>query len=597
MRLLLILAATMLCGGWPRPAAAEPFEVLHVLANTGGSAGGHVALRIGDHVFHYQAGRDMLLYLHRDAWPDFVNRYAVIDNRAIEASIVAIDDGDREAIRRRLEQLHLAQLQHHARLEALELQAVWTLARSGKDVPVSLDAAGLFATSTGDDPSVVPSAGVVERYGDGFLAAAVATADAKLASFLPDEVVEPPQPGVYFEHASSAEELRELLAWREGLRVLRDARPLHGKVLRRPDVMTLTAAERDQLRSLHATLRGNILRLLQSPRPDRGRALLASIARYQSVGMSLREDRLVLVDTNPLDAVLYDEHDIHRHRKLLRTLEQQNQATWHRIRNEAFAGTTINEWQLAALEDAATKYTEIRSAALDGNAIRIFEPNLTGSLRAGDIAVEPAGITEGAPEIARATADEYRSALYEVYGYDLISHNCSTELLAALQWAASGEPIIAERFEADGMTFIPAVLAGAATRNWNVSGTYRIPSFREWRVAQKREQENDMLVAVRESNRLTASVYDGSMLDDAFLFFADGAPVLRPFQGIGNLAWSAGHTVMGLLALPFDGARRAQAGLSGMFYSAPELIGFNIRKGRYDVAPPDAAQRLLEAAE
>ncbi len=92
-------------------------------------------------------------------------------------------------------------------------------------------------------------------------------------------------------------------------------------------------------------------------------------------------------------------------------------------------------------------------------------------------------------------------------------------------------------------------------------------------------------MALRESNTLTATVYEGSLQDDHFLFFADGNPWLRPALGTANLVYGLAHAAAGLLSAPLDRGRRLRGGLEGAFYSLPELVGVSIRKGRYDLAP------------
>ena len=112
-----------------------------------------------------------------------------------------------------------------------------------------------------------------------------------------------------------------------------------------------------------------------------------------------------------------------------------------------------------------------------------------------------------------------------------------------------------------------------------------LPSYRRSRVAELMREQGRLRVALRESNTWTSTVYEGSITDDAFLFFADGAPWTRPLLGTANLAYGLGQVAVGLATAPFDRGRRAWGGLRGAFYSVPEMVGFSIRKGRYDLVP------------
>jgi hypothetical protein len=129
------------------------------------------------------------------------------------------------------------------------------------------------------------------------------------------------------------------------------------------------------------------------------------------------------------------------------------------------------------------------------------------------------------------------------------------------------------------------VLARSAHRSWSVLGTRELPSWRRQLVAGFEERENPLWVKLRESNTWTSRAYRGSFRDAPFLFFTDGHVVLRPFQGVINLGYGLAEASLGVLKLPVDHGRLALAGLRSTFYSVPELVGINIRKGRYDLPP------------
>ena len=61
----------------------------------------------------------------------------------------------------------------------------------------------------------------------------------------------------------------------------------------------------------------------------------------------------------------------------------------------------------------------------------------------------------------------------------------------------------------------------------------------------------------------------------------DDVVLLRPLHGVLNLCYSLTAALGGLLTAPFDGGDRVQAGLHGAFYSLPELVFGNIRKGSF----------------
>jgi hypothetical protein len=184
---------------------------------------------------------------------------------------------------------------------------------------------------------------------------------------------------------------------------------------------------------------------------------------------------------------------------------------------------------------------------------------------------------EGAAADAAARDERLRAELAERYGYDLVSHNCATEIEAVLADATG--------IDSGPFAFIPAGLARDVAASDLARETADLPSYRRRRVAELARQEGRLRVALRESNTWTSTVYEGSITDDAFLFFADGTVWTRPLLGTGNFVYGLGQTAVGLATAPFDRGRRAWAGLRGAFYSVPEMLGFSIRKGRYDLVP------------
>ena len=59
------------------------FDYLYILANEGGSSGGHTAIRFGPDVYHFQS-EEGLLVLRRDRAEEFLYAYALLGNRTIQ---------------------------------------------------------------------------------------------------------------------------------------------------------------------------------------------------------------------------------------------------------------------------------------------------------------------------------------------------------------------------------------------------------------------------------------------------------------------------------------------------------------------------------
>ena len=104
--------------GFASTAGAASFDYLYVEANEGGSSGGHTAIALGEQTFHFQ-NRNGLLVLDRDVTRDFLHGYALVNNRTIYSSRVALGDSDRERIRATFARRYQAQSRQLDVLEAV----------------------------------------------------------------------------------------------------------------------------------------------------------------------------------------------------------------------------------------------------------------------------------------------------------------------------------------------------------------------------------------------------------------------------------------------------------------------------------------------
>ena len=90
-----------------------------------------------------------------------------------------------------------------------------------------------------------------------------------------------------------------------------------------------------------------------------------------------------------------------------------------------------------------------------------------------------------------------------------------------------------------------------------------------------------MALWLKEGNTQTTTLYKPRTEDTPFLFFTDDIVWARPALGIANALWGAAHSIVELVQLPLRGTTQFKHSMQGIFYSLPELIFFNIRKGTY----------------
>jgi hypothetical protein len=602
------LAALALSLAFPAPLAAAPgdagpapVEIVSVAANTGNAAGGHVALRLGDQVYHFEVHGDGLLHLTRERWSFFRTRYADLENRSLRAVRLAIASEAGARIGAHLAALHATQRWELERLEALGLQALWLEGLGGEAAELPLRAVGLFSASGRDDPDALNLLRAIEvRHGTRFVAEEREEVETALGagSLEPGDLDGP-----------AAERLRDRLLLREALRVLAEARPLAPEAVVDPDAATpgdpgrpLLAHERERLARSAADLEASVLRLVRSQRPDRGRPLLLAAARYQAARRSLAAGRLLLLDAFGDAAPALTPTESRRQRPLLEALAGDARESWLGVRERIFAQGDLDEYAEHELEEAGSLYAELRGAAAGERLLRVWDgetklPDRRGWAALPRVAVEPEARMQ-ALLAARTQQARYRAQLEQRYGYRLLQRNCATELARATE-SSFDDPDEARRALGGELragpspTFVPALMRRAAGRRLAAASERQIPSYRERRVAALEREGSALLVALRESNTWTARAYRPSFGDDPFLWFSDGPLPLRPVQGALNVGYGLLFAGIGAAALPFDGGRSALAGLRGALYSLPELVGWNLRKGRYDRLPPAPAAPSL----
>src|SRR5262245_18568593 len=97
----LVRLGALLLGGLTPPALADDgatVEYLYVEAIEGGSSGGHVGLRLGDEVFHFEHRSPGVLVLGRDDVEQFRFHYSVLENRTIHISRIPVSEETQELL-------------------------------------------------------------------------------------------------------------------------------------------------------------------------------------------------------------------------------------------------------------------------------------------------------------------------------------------------------------------------------------------------------------------------------------------------------------------------------------------------------------------
>ncbi len=604
--LALASAAALVCSDASRadsPERAASFDYLYVEANEGGSSGGHAAVRFGTRTYHFQ-NRDGLLVLDREPTRDFLHAYALVNNRTVTSSRIALATADAERLRAAFDRRYHTQQRQldvaKALAEDLALLEAW---RDGRSPAVP--GLGYFASDAAPSPAVAKLRAAIEaRYGPEVLTRLRARANARLTAMVetpPDAWPAPPLADAQDEPPFArpwSRRYRDAASGIAAVDVLTAGAPLDPA-----GVVSITGPAGwltdDEIRGLHAArehLEAALVQLAGSPRADWGRPFLVALARALAIDESLRRGRRVVLAVLPEDA-----HEL-PYRVLSSRLDRigemilagRNQTEAARRAFSENAGTS--ETYPARLEEAVGRVDALETSVRERRGLKLARGTLLPTRPAASRSALPRPADPASLELpierVRARSARYRASLEHLYRYRLITRNCVSELFATLDLAldrsvTESEQVLGGHVDGrTGFSFIPFASAHAVDRAYRVVDKRVIPSYREIQLAEMRSEESPVWVALRESNTLTARSYRRGVQDSYFVFFTDDTPWLRPLFGAVNLTAAVFESLWGLVRLPVDRGETFVSGLEGALVSLPELAFWNIRKGSNDWVAP-----------
>lgn len=588
------VSLVLLLGLWPLQGAAfkaPRVEILYIDANVGSSSGGHVALRLEDEVYHFQ-NEQGTTRLTRDDWSRFRWVYNDIENRNIETAQLQLRPLDADRLRQHLGLLFIAQQRQTDYLKALEedISLLETL-KTGGQIPLKERA--FFEPKTTPQESLESLRHkLTEQAEPDFLTQERGRLLKTLRNLHYDETLEglslkqPPYPAYPPTFSEKAGDLftRELalkvIDGEERLRqsALIDAGPIP------------SSATRQWLQEYLGALEETIIQGLLSPYPGGGGPLLLALARHQSVALSLARNRLFflsLFEGEPRQIEANDQEQQRLEALFLNQLTREVMAS----RAAIFAQQKPNEWDYHRMEIGASEINELESAQKAGRAADFKRtpgpPRGEGQANLSDLlGIGPS--LNAALTTAKARRHRFWEWFDDQYGYQLITHNCVTELNRAIQGSFKDSD---ERLAFGGhidpllsQSFVPYRYFELVRQRYRPLAVIRSPSYRNRQLAALSDHGEDIPIALQESNTLTGTLYRARPKDGRFLFFTEQPAWTRPLFGTANLIYAMAAIGQGLVSLPTDEGRDLESAVSGILFSLPELGGWTIRKGSYTEA-------------
>jgi hypothetical protein len=415
-----------------------------------------------------------------------------------------------------------------------------------------------------------------------------------------------------------AQQYKDRMTALMGLKALQLALPLRSDVFAAPrlEAFRLEAREIERLARYRQQLETDLVRLANSRRPDWGVAFLAGMARLIVLDQAVRSGRLVFLDTFQRDDDRIAVEDIVRFGDVMREQLDDVEVKLREAKVDLLASQAITEADYSRLEHWSNRFLELHRGIEQQRPIRIHSGDLlpTKITARSDLIVPETSQGELNQKLAETESFQlsYFQQLKRLYRYNLFTKNCVSEIFRTIHGAfesrlgsndavgkAGKEPGESRRARveaesvarlggylgAEGIHLIPFVSAYAVDQSYDVVASEEWPSYRKAALRRAYEDDAPVLVYLRESNVISATLYRRNPDDSFFIFFTDDALLPRPLFGAVNSVAGLGQSIVGLFLAPFDGGRVLSSGAKGFLFSLPELLFFNIRKGSYRYLP------------
>ncbi len=565
------------------PDETVTLDFIYVNANTGEAAGGHTAIRLGSTVFHYQFFPDGKFLLVRESWSHFRYLYNELRNRTISVSRVPLTARGYAQLRNHFTGLLLAQQQNLKHLHAAQDERDLLTQLKSDTGKLALESVGLFDYSSAEDDSMRNLNQVIHRaLGENFMIHQRKQVDTRLAR----HTLKTDQP---VDGLTWIARLQALLLEREFYRIIEQGMSLAPERIFSTSLgaVGLSTEQHAFLQSYSQQLVASIVGLVQSQRPDRARSILLQTARYLVVRQSLATNTLLTLDPFSTRASLVQvvEQDELQglHAQLRLNAIQAQQDFFHAEANVNIAYTI--------LESSLGRLYELENALHTGSSVRV-EPGMLLPAHKGMVSLGFSyELMDLSTLIATIQAEEMQlqQQVDEQYTYHLITRNCVTELLRSLNSAFENKNVGEKELGGwlapnEGLAFVPHQFDVLIAERFPVQEKKVLPArrLRQLNALYTGAAHDNVLPTwLRESNTLSTTLYKHRAEDTHFLFFTDDVLLFRPVFGASNFLWGALNSVGGVIIFPLDGGERLHQGLRGMFYSLPELMFGNIRKGSY----------------
>ncbi|PJZ25509.1 hypothetical protein CH352_17580 [Leptospira hartskeerlii] len=582
-------------------------DFIYVDANTGQSSGGHSALRFDDTVIHFQYYPDEIFRVVRESYERFSYSYNTYSNRTSKIARIKISEEDLDKIRTGFEKLALIQFKHIKNLGSIRSDVQFLKELQTPEKNIKIRTFGYFRKEEGAKPSSLKEE-LGSILGKGWLGKLrtqikkelnSALLEGKFTLFSESPTVQNGTYPFYKEGISSwfLPRLEKLSV----LEILDLGYSLDPETIFLSSGKSLNEEEKAKLISLKESLKLSIIELLQEENSTWGHSVLVNLARFFVLEKSIQEQRLYFLVTFPESVSQITPTTWSKDKKVVEASSDLLLEASKTFREERLNSENLTEENYLTWEDLENRDWELRTGLSRGISIRNtfdrLSPDLSGNFVFSFPTPEPEIISEN---LLRSEQEEvkYYENLKRFYTFKLITKNCTSEIFDSLEFILNEQEyqnVLGKRIDPhSSLTFIPFIAYDSITEKWKIKEETLELSHRKAALEKIYESNPKWKTYLKESNVFSSSIYQTNPDDHMFVFFTDDVILLRPIYGIVNLGWGIGNFAIGIFTSPFDKGRRAQNGLQSAFFSLPELVFFNIRKGSFPGAKPLRSERRSE---
>ncbi|TGK96817.1 hypothetical protein EHQ30_09560 [Leptospira brenneri] len=564
-------------------------------SNSGQSSGGHSALRFGDRVYHLQYSfEDKIFHIVREPWEDFRFQYGVVQNRNIEFFQWEISDSAKRMLRQKWNELYLVQETHIQNQKKLERELEsFEINSEGKKNNLPVPGFGYF-TNLPDPDSPIPHLFSFSKEEKEILEESNVLRKEGSPN-LPFPRIKRPLPKTDSPYSlihTITTDTESLLTSQKHFfvrRFLLDPVQLYEPAFLQLNGPEFTLSEpeitiwKEYQISLIKDLRSCVLGADCDDWEE-----MTLLLRILYINKSISEKTIVFPKKN-LDGFQYLPL-IDLPEFVLATKQKEYAilfASKKKVFSSGYDSIKFLNWESFLLRYQS--FLESNSPQYEGMEFNWVGENPYKNQFGSFLPQENKAI-----QTLKDDYESYTKGIQNLYSYHLTHQNCTSELFRYMNEMFPEGKIGNEVFwdplssRVISLNFVPAVAALKLESN---SGTKQKKVFLSYRNLKRKKLVSFSEKHLQERFVPSSKIYKSNPMDHPFLFFTEENIWNRPIFGLANTVYGLGYTGMGILTAPVDRGEKFSKGTESVFYSLPELVFFNIRKGHF---PYIAAEEIPE---